>query len=74
MKATERYIVGYGPEQVQDVTVHEDGVIETVTTKPVRVFEKRPDGALTELFDEAKSAALVAFWADAERFNEQQEN
>ncbi|MGW0854157.1 hypothetical protein [Streptomyces sp. NPDC002690] len=73
MRPTERFIVGYGAQPIQN-TVHEDGVIKTVTMRPVRVFEKCPDGSLLELFDKAKSAALAAFWVDAERFNEQQEN
>ncbi|CAM5670435.1 hypothetical protein SCYAM73S_02483 [Streptomyces cyaneofuscatus] len=70
-------IVGYGPEQFQDVTVHqgapgEPAVIETVTVRPIRVYDKRPDGSLEELFGEAKTAALNAFWADVERFNQQE--
>ncbi|AMW13332.1 hypothetical protein A4E84_29850 [Streptomyces qaidamensis] len=60
-------IVGYGPEQIEDIEVHErpDGssVIETVTCRPVRVWEKRRDGSLVELHDEAADAALDAFWA-----------
>ncbi|MFD7858543.1 MULTISPECIES: hypothetical protein [Streptomyces griseus group] len=70
-------IVGYGPEQLQDITVHQDApgepaVIETVTVRPVRVYDKRPDGSLVELFGEAKTGALTAFWADVERFNQQE--
>ncbi|MEU6449624.1 hypothetical protein [Streptomyces sp. NPDC046979] len=70
----ETVLVAYGPEQLQDIAVHdqEDGssVIETVTYRPIRVFEKRPDGSLKELFDEAKDRALEAFWADCAAFNE----
>ncbi|WP_371538416.1 hypothetical protein OG210_21965 [Streptomyces sp. NBC_00466] len=74
----ERYIVGYDSRKVRQVQVREriDGVdiVETVTTKPVTVYEKRPDGSLTELHGEAKTAALDAFWADAQLFNEQEQN
>ncbi|ROP53300.1 hypothetical protein [Streptomyces sp. PanSC9] len=66
-------IVGYGPEQLQDIAIHdqEDGsaVIETVTVKPIRVFTKTASGSLEELHGEAKDTALHAFWADVERFN-----
>ncbi|MGW2932934.1 hypothetical protein ACWDA7_13950 [Streptomyces sp. NPDC001156] len=59
-------IVGYGPEQLVDIEVHEkpDGtsVIETVSYKPVKVFQKT-DSGLVELFGEAKDRALEAFWA-----------
>ncbi|MFI2757808.1 hypothetical protein ACH5A3_02860 [Streptomyces echinatus] len=71
-------IVGYGPEQLQDIAVHdqEDGstVIETVTVKPIRVFTKTASGSLEELHGEAKAEALTAFWADVERFNSNGEN
>ncbi|MFD0210834.1 hypothetical protein ACFVH9_17275 [Streptomyces hirsutus] len=73
MTALDDYFVGYGPTQVHNIEVHEkpDGssVIETVTYKPIRVFEKCPDGSLVELFDEAKDNALTAFWADMERLS-----
>jgi hypothetical protein len=67
-------IVGYGPEEIADITVHQDApgeaaVIETVTVRPIRVYDKRPDGSLVELFGEAKDTALTAFWADVVRFN-----
>lgn len=69
MSAVDRYFVGYGPERIEDITVHDgaDGsaVIETVTSRSVRVFDKT-DG-LRELHGDAKTAALEAFWAD---FNE----
>ncbi|MFE9865891.1 hypothetical protein ACFYPZ_24655 [Streptomyces sp. NPDC005506] len=74
----ERYIVGHDSRKVQQVQVREriDGVdiVETVTTKPLQVYDKRPDGSLVELFGEAKTAALDAFWEGVERFNEEQEN
>jgi hypothetical protein len=58
-------IVGYGPEQIEEIAIHEkpDGsaVVETVTYRPVRVFDKA-DG-LKELHGEAKDRALEAFWA-----------
>ncbi|MFE6627373.1 hypothetical protein ACFVNB_09015 [Streptomyces rochei] len=64
----EKALVVYGPPRLQDIAVHdqEDGsaVIETVTTREIRVFEKRPDGSLKELFGEAKDRALSNFWAD----------
>ncbi|MDC2953361.1 hypothetical protein PO587_02705 [Streptomyces gilvifuscus] len=74
MSAVDDLIVGYGPEQVEDITIHQDApgepaVIETVTVRPLRVFEKCPDGSLKELFGEAKDNALTAFWADVARFN-----
>ncbi|MET7847664.1 hypothetical protein ABZT48_05345 [Streptomyces avermitilis] len=74
MSALDRYFVAHGPEQIEEIRVHEDGVIETVTVKPIRVFDKRPDGSLEELFGEAATTALTASWADVERFNPQQEN
>ncbi|PPS71983.1 MULTISPECIES: hypothetical protein [Streptomyces] len=67
MSVFDDYFVAHGPEELQDIQVHErpDGssVIETVTCRPVRVWEKRPDGSLVELHDEAADAALEAFWA-----------
>ncbi|MFI6606877.1 hypothetical protein [Streptomyces sp. NPDC050507] len=74
MSPLDRFIVAHGPEQIADVTVHEGGVIETVTVRPTRVFDKRPDGSLQELFGEAKDNALDAFWAASDLFNQQQEN
>jgi hypothetical protein len=69
MTALDDYFVGYGPTRIQDIEVHEDGYIEAVTTREIRVFEKCPDGSLKELFDEAKDNALTAFWADMERLS-----
>ncbi|MFJ3359559.1 hypothetical protein [Streptomyces anthocyanicus] len=70
----ERVLVVYGPERLQDIAVHdqEDGsaVIESITSREIRVFEKRPNGALLELFGEAKDTALSDFWADCAAFNE----
>jgi hypothetical protein len=67
MSIFDSLIVGYGPEQLHDIEVHdrEDGsaVIETVTYRPIRVFEKQPDRSLLELHGEAKDRALEAFWA-----------
>ncbi|MCX4608704.1 hypothetical protein [Streptomyces mirabilis] len=74
MTAMDNVIVDYGPEQIEEIRVHEGGVIETVTTKPIRVFDKRPDGSLVELFGAVATTALTASWADVERFNPQQEN
>ncbi|MER6112403.1 hypothetical protein [Streptomyces hirsutus] len=65
----ERVVVAYGPEQLQDIEVHGNGRIEAVTTREIRVFEKRPDRSLVELFGEAKDTALAAFWADCAAFN-----
>ncbi|MFC4609750.1 hypothetical protein ACFO9E_18295 [Streptomyces maoxianensis] len=73
MSALDNLIVGYGPEQIQDITVHEDGVIETVVTKRVRVYERQADGSFLELHGEAKDHALDAFWAASDIFNQQQE-
>ncbi|MGW0136260.1 hypothetical protein [Streptomyces sp. NPDC003299] len=68
----EQFLVTYGPEQLHGITVHdrEDGsaVIEEVTSRPVRVFDKT-DG-LRELHGEAKDAALEAFWQDVEAYRE----
>jgi hypothetical protein len=74
MSVFDEVIVGYGPEQLHHIAVYQDApgeaaVIETVTVRPVRVFERRPDGALEELFGQEMNAALAAFRADAERFN-----
>ncbi|MEV1096459.1 hypothetical protein AB0I87_13440 [Streptomyces sp. NPDC049952] len=78
MSAYDKYVIGYGPERLHDITVHnrEDGsaVIETVSTRPVRAFEKQADGSLVELHGEAKAAALEDFWADVDIFNAEQEN
>ncbi|MFG2380586.1 hypothetical protein [Streptomyces avermitilis] len=73
MSPLDRFIVAHGPEQIQDITVHEDGVIESVTTKPVRVYERQADGSLTELHGKDKDNALTAFWASVDIFNQQQE-
>jgi hypothetical protein len=66
MSIFDSLIVGYGPTQLHDIEVHdrEDGgaVIETVTYRPIRVFEKQPDGSLKELFGEDADRALDAFW------------
>lgn len=75
----ERFIVGFDSRKVhQQVQVREriDGfdVVETVTTTPIRVFEKRADGSLVELHDADKDHALTAFWEGVEDFNEQEEN
>ncbi|MGW5198619.1 hypothetical protein [Streptomyces spiralis] len=74
MSVLDDLIVGYGPEQLHDIEVHdrEDGsaVIEEVTSRPVRVFEKQPDGSLKELHGETKNLALEAFWASVDEFNE----
>lgn len=73
MTAVNDLVVGYGPEQVEDIEIHDqpDGsaVIETVTVRPIRVFEKCPDGSLKELFGEAKTRALEAFWASVNDIN-----
>ncbi|MFE0451620.1 hypothetical protein ACFW2D_10065 [Streptomyces sp. NPDC058914] len=61
MTALDDYFVGYGPTQIQDVEVHEDGCIEAVTTREIRVFDK--SNGLKELHGEAKDRALEAFWA-----------
>ncbi|MFD9920631.1 hypothetical protein ACFWXR_14250 [[Kitasatospora] papulosa] len=78
VRASDRFIVGYGPERLHDITVHnrKDGsaVIETVSTRPVRAFAKHADGSLVELHGEAKDRALEAFWADVDTFNAEQEN
>ncbi|MFE7361475.1 hypothetical protein [[Kitasatospora] papulosa] len=78
MSAFDQYLVGYGPERVHEVTIHnrENGgaVIETVTSKPLLVFEKQADGSLVELHGDAKDRALEAFWADVETFNSNGEN
>jgi hypothetical protein len=68
MTALDDYFVAYGPTRVQDLEVHEDGRIEAVTTREIRVFDKS-DG-LKELHGEAKDNALTAFWADVAAFNE----
>lgn len=72
MSIVDTVLVGYGPEQIEDIEIHEqpDGsaVIETVTYKPIRVFMKTANG-LTELFGEEADNALTAFWEDVERFN-----
>ncbi|PAN00529.1 hypothetical protein CJI59_16725 [Streptomyces sp. Alain-F2R5] len=73
MTALDDYFVGYGPEQIEDIKVHErpDGsaVIETVTYKPIRVFLKTPSG-LVELHGEDADRALEAFRAEYEQINE----
>ncbi|MET9510781.1 hypothetical protein ABZX62_20365 [Streptomyces flavidovirens] len=66
-----RLIVGYGPPRTE--VTHEGGITETFTIRPQRVYEKAADGSLKELRGEATTTALAAFWADVERFNEQQE-
>ncbi|MFE2433318.1 hypothetical protein [Streptomyces sp. NPDC059409] len=64
----EKVLVAYGPEVIQDIEVHDDGVIEAITTREIRVFDKA-DG-LKELHGDAKTAALEAFWADCAACNE----
>ncbi|WP_406431580.1 hypothetical protein [Streptomyces sp. NBC_01589] len=77
MSALDRFLVGYDSRKVQQqVQVHERiagfDVEETVTVKPLRVFEKRPDGSLVELHGAAKDHALDAFWAASDLFNQQE--
>jgi hypothetical protein len=77
--AVEDLLVVHGPERLHDIAVHQDepgelAVIETVTVRPTRVFERREDGSLVELHGAAKEHALRSFWDDVERFNQQQEN
>jgi hypothetical protein len=59
-------IVAYDSRQVQQVQVREhiDGIdlVETVTVKPYRVWEKTADG-LVELHGKAAQQAMEAFWA-----------
>ncbi|MEU1454398.1 hypothetical protein [Streptomyces avermitilis] len=66
MTALDDFIVAYGPEQIEDIEVHErpDGsaLIETVSYRPVRVYERQADGSLTELYGVAADAAWEAFW------------
>jgi hypothetical protein len=66
----EKVLVAYGPETVQDLVVHENGRIEAVTTREVRVFEKQADGSLRELHGDEKDRALTTFWEDVAAFNE----
>ncbi|MFD8072183.1 hypothetical protein ACFV3E_05970 [Streptomyces sp. NPDC059718] len=73
MTALEGLIVASGPERIEEVRVHEGGVIEAIATRPLRVFERQPNGSLEELHGDAKTAALEAFWASVTHFNEQQE-
>jgi hypothetical protein len=56
-------IVRHGPVQVEDVTVHDDGSIETVTTRPISVFNYTPAG-LVELHGDEKAHALRAWQID----------
>lgn len=51
-----------GPELVQDVTVHEDGTVEALTVRPLRVYVRQADGSLEELFGEAAARTLEDFW------------
>ncbi|WP_328981747.1 hypothetical protein OG258_19835 [Streptomyces mirabilis] len=74
MSALDQFIVGYGPEMVQDLVVLEDGCIEAVTTREVRVYERQPDSSLVELHGEAKDKALTAFWEGVEDFNTNGDN
>lgn len=62
----DRLLVVSGPPRVEDVIVHRDGSIETVTSAPLRVFEKRSDGSLEELHGDDKRRALEAFWASVD--------
>jgi hypothetical protein len=66
----DRFLVVSGPEQALSVEVHEDGLIESVTARHVRVFEKRPD-ALVELHGEEKRAALAEFWDSVDAFGDE---
>ncbi|MFD5711346.1 hypothetical protein ACFWHW_13265 [Streptomyces pharetrae] len=70
MSIFDEVLVAYGPTTVQDIEVHEDGRIESVTTREIRVYEYQPDRSLLELFGEAKDRALEAFWAAVDEFNE----
>ncbi|MEV5429091.1 hypothetical protein [Streptomyces sp. NPDC052701] len=76
MTALDDYFVGYGPEQIANVEIHErpDGsaVIEEITYKPVRIFEYQPDRSLKELFGEDADRALEAFWAEYERLADEE--
>jgi hypothetical protein len=66
-------LVVSGPPRVEDVTEDRDGSIESITTSPLRVFEKRPDGSLLELHGDHKCRALEAFWASVDPTGEPQE-
>jgi len=68
----DRLLIVSGPEQVVSVDVHEDGLIEALTLRSTRVFEKRPD-SLVELHGEEKRAALAEFWASVDAFGDEPE-
>jgi hypothetical protein len=76
MSILDEVIVAYGAEQLADIEIHErpDGsaVIEEVTVRPLRVWQKGPDGSLTELFDEAADRALADFWPSYERLADEE--
>lgn len=67
-----RYIVAYDSTKVQQVQVREhiDGIdlVETVTVKPYRVWEKTDDG-LVELHGEDAQQAMTDFWAQGDHQN-----
>ncbi|MEU8811128.1 hypothetical protein ACN6K5_001345 [Streptomyces violaceoruber] len=71
----ERDIVAYDSRKVQQVQVREhiDGIdlVETVTVRPLRVWEKTVDG-LVELHGEDAQQAMTDFWAQGD--NAEQEN
>ncbi|MEU6181184.1 hypothetical protein [Streptomyces coeruleorubidus] len=65
----EHVIVAYDSRKVRQVQVRERiggvDVVETVTVRPLRAFEKQADGSVVELFGKAKDRALKAmkgFW------------
>lgn len=64
----DRLLVVSGREQVLSVEVHEDGTVESVVVRPIRVFTRQPDGSLVELHDEEKRQALTEFWASVDVF------
>ncbi|MEU6651302.1 hypothetical protein ABZ904_18115 [Streptomyces sp. NPDC046900] len=68
----ERYIVGYDSRMVQQVQVRDriDGIdlVETVTVRPLRIYEKT-DSGLVELHGEAADSAMADFWAADEQNN-----
>ncbi|GAA5078732.1 hypothetical protein [Streptomyces similanensis] len=59
------FVIGYDSRRVQQIQVrdHIDGIdlVETVTVRPLRVWEKVA-GGLVELHGEAAEQALEAFW------------
>ncbi|MFF3558943.1 hypothetical protein ACFYXS_02725 [Streptomyces sp. NPDC002574] len=71
MSALDGLIVTNGPEQIEEIRVHSDGVIESVVSRPIRVFERQEDGSLVELHGDEKAAALEAFWASVDIFKQE---